>query len=201
MFALASLTLLVCAHIAIVQEQFYVSSSLLTIALANVLSVAFCRTGKCKLLIIATGLLSVYLLLEVVTARQMTYYPPVLINSLFGLFFLVSLFPQRTPIITRVALLLNSDLSDAHKRYSRHATIAWAMFMFCLAIGTVIVAVYLPIEIWSLFVNFINYILVLIMFVVEFLVRRLVLNEKRMSFIGFLKSLAKIDIKKIIRQD
>jgi len=201
MSALASIILLILAHIAVVQELYYVSSSLLTIALANVLSLVICRTGRCKLFIISIGLLTVYLLLGIMTAKQLTYYPPVLINSFFCLFFLTSLLANRTPIITRFALLISSDLSDKHKRYSRHATIAWAAFMFFLTTETIIVAVYFPIETWSLFVNFINYIFVLLMFLVEFLVRRLVLNEDSMPFLSFLKSLSKIDMKKIIRQD
>lgn len=200
MLFLASVSMLLIAHLAVIQGFLGVSTVLLTVALCNILALGICQRAKCHIILIVLGLMLVGLLLSLIDAVYLTYYPPVFINSLIFLFFFFSLFNSNTPIIERFALLVHGEISSTHRIYCRRVTIAWSIFMFLLVAETVVLALYFPIETWSLFVNLINYSLVALMFLLEFFVRKLALkNEEKMTLIEFYKSVSKIDIKKIIR--
>ena len=199
MQALLSITNLLLAHVAITFEYFTIAALLLTVALLAMLSLFFCQKTICKTSIIIGGLCITGLLVFFLDSRQITYFPPLLIHFFLFLFFSSSVISDNTPIITRFARLISGDLSAATEDYTRKASIAWSIFMFLLFCEAVIIAYIAPIETWSLFVNFINYLFLMLMFVAEFMVRRIVLkDENQTSFLSFVKSLAKVDMKKVI---
>jgi uncharacterized membrane protein len=196
-----SIALLLSAHIAVAIEYFTVSAILLTIALSNLLSLIICHKPGCKLLLILVGATAAYLLQMIFDARQLTYLPPILIHFFVFLFFATSLFKNNTPVITRFALLIKGELSERQKLYSRQASVAWAIFMFLLWIEAMLVALFFDIEFWSLMVNFVNYVLVILMFIAEFMVRRIVLKgDDDLTFLEFLKSMGKIKINHVFRR-
>lgn len=201
MQALFSIINLLLAHVAISIEYFSIAALLLTIALSGMLSLYFCVETVCKVLFILGGFCITGMLVFFLDARQITYFPPLLIHFFLFIFFSSSLLLNNTPIITRFARLISGDLSPVTKSYTRKATIAWSVFMLLLFCEALIIASVASIETWSLFVNFINYLFVMVMFIAEFMVRRVVLKgEVQTSFLSFLKSLTKVDMKKVIRK-
>ncbi len=193
---------LLLAHVAISLEYFNAAALLLTIALSGMLSLALCQQPICKAILISSSLIFMGLLLFVLDSKQLTYFPPILIHFFLFLFFSSTLLPGKTPQITRFATLIKGQLSSRELDYTRRATYAWSIFLFLLFSESIIIAYIASIEIWSLFVNFINYFLVLIMFVAEFTIRRIVLkDETDESLLGFLKSLSKIKLTQAIRKD
>lgn len=199
---LVSVISLLLAHFAISYGYFNAAALLLTIALSGMLSLVLCRQPICKIILIISSILFMGLLLFLLDSKQLTYLPPILIHFFLFLFFSSTLLPGKVPHITRIATLLKGQLSPKVLDYTRQATYAWSVFLFLLLSEAIIIAYIAPIEIWSLFVNFINYLLVVGMFVAEFTVRRIVLkDEAEQSFVGFLKSLAKIDMKKALRKN
>lgn len=200
MLALGSITLLILAHLAVLQGFFNISYILLTIALANMFGLALCNKIFCNLMLVSTGILLAYFLLEMIDAKHLTYYPPILINGSIFLFIGSSLRRNKTPVITRFALLIDGEITLKQKIYCRHVSAAWAVLMFIILIETIVLAFFFPIEIWSLFVNLINYLLILVMFLAEFMVRRIIFKyDEILSFSMFLKSLEKVDVNKIFR--
>lgn len=199
MQALFSILNLLLAHVAISFEYFFASAVLLSIALSGLMSLYFCQRAWCKTSFYIAGVSLTGFLVIFLDARLITYFPPLLIHFFLFLFFSSSLISGNQPIITRFARLINGELSAKEKDYTRKATIAWSMFLFFLFTEAMVIAFLAPIHIWSLFVNFINYLFLLVMFIAEFLVRQLVFKEEgKASFPAFIKSLTKVDMKKII---
>jgi uncharacterized membrane protein len=80
-----------------------------------------------------------------------------------------------TPLCTRLADRLHGPLSPAERRYTRQVTLAWALLFVALLLTTLVLYVAAPLAVWSLFVNFVTFPVIVAMFVAEFALRRLVL--------------------------
>ena len=96
------------------------------------------------------------------------YYPPVMNFCLFFIFF-SSLFQKRT-VIQKIALASDPDSNEAVMNYTRNLTYIWAVFTFLnflVSVGTV----FMSEKIWALYNGFISYLLVGIIFIIEYIVR------------------------------
>ena len=94
---------------------------------------------------------------------------PVLMNFAMCAIFALSL--SRTPLIEQFAKRMGYTLNDKKQLYARHATIAWAIFMGIIGIFSLI-TVFLSDEIWVLYNGLISYILIALMFGIEFVIRK-----------------------------
>ena len=95
---------------------------------------------------------------------------PVLMNAGMCSIFALSL--RKTPLITQFTQKIRKCDLDEHKlRYTRHATIAWVIFMFFNTIASFI-TVFLSNEVWVLYNGFISYILIGIMMLVEYIIHK-----------------------------
>jgi len=78
------------------------------------------------------------------------------------------------PLVSRFARLSRGGrLAPDLVRYTRNLTRAWASFFLLMAVVSATLAVTAPLATWSLFSNLVNYLLVVVFFVVEYLYRRL----------------------------
>ncbi|MBO7644860.1 MAG: hypothetical protein J6S57_00985 [Alphaproteobacteria bacterium] len=80
-----------------------------------------------------------------------------------------------TPLIEKFAKQFGYKLDEKQQKYTKQATHAWALFMFCLAVIS-FVTVFLSDEIWVIFNGLISYILIAMMMGVEFIIRKKVIN-------------------------
>ena len=95
---------------------------------------------------------------------------PVLMNASVCAIFTLSL--RKTPIITQFAQKMRKPpLDDEKIIYTRRATKAWAIFMFINMIIS-LTTVFLPNEIWVLYNGFISYVLIGIMMLSEYIIRK-----------------------------
>jgi len=92
-----------------------------------------------------------------------------------------SLLDNRVPLCTRLADRVHGPLSALELLYTRHVTVAWAIFFLLNLAATYLLYRFAPLRIWSLFVNFCSLPLILLMFVAEYLVRRRVLPQVQRS--------------------
>jgi uncharacterized membrane protein len=124
--------------------------------------------------------------------RLLQFLPPILMIGLMAWVFGTTLRRGRMPLIERIIRTLNGpqdDLSDDVIRYAHRLTAVWtALFVVLAVINTALAlcadpgglllsfgvqpAVTLPLELWSLFANVLNYLLVAALFVGEFAFRR-----------------------------
>jgi uncharacterized membrane protein len=121
------------------------------------------------------------------------YLPPLAITLSILLLFAGTLQPARTPLVTRMAQLLEGDLPPEVVRYTRSVTVAWVLFLAAMNLELWLLALLAPPEIWSLFANFINYALLLLFFAGEYQLRRRCLPHRpQPGFLAFMRRLSTI---------
>jgi uncharacterized membrane protein len=101
--------------------------------------------------------------------------------ALMALSFGRSLFKGRVPLCTQLADKVHGPLSALELRYTRKVTLAWAIF-FSTNVGVTFLLFELaPLWIWSVFVNFLSLPLIVLMFAIEYAVRRRTLPQVKSS--------------------
>lgn len=97
-------------------------------------------------------------------------------NLALGMLFGRTLYGQRQALITQFASLAQDGvLSEAKRRYTRQATIAWTLFFFLTAILSSLLFWLATPATWSVFANLLTGPLVVLMFVAEHLCRYVIL--------------------------
>ncbi len=116
---------------------------------------------------------------------------PFVVLAFVALIFLSSLQDDRTPYITRMAQLIRKQVLDEKvKKYTRRVTIVWTVILVGLIIEMTSLALFASLEVWSYVVNFLNYLIIASVFIVEYVVRRIHLHHiPHKSFIQFIKKL------------
>lgn len=110
-------------------------------------------------------------------------------NLALGLYFGRSLGAGQTPACTAFARLLHPSLSPLVVCYTRRVTIAWTLFFMGSAVLSSLLYLLAPIQAWSLFSNLLYLPSLVLMFVVEGLVRRVVLpQEERHGLVASLRA-------------
>jgi uncharacterized membrane protein len=104
------------------------------------------------------------------SAAAVRYYP-VLVNGLLLTLFAASLASPPT-VIERIARLREPELPAAVLSYTRHVTIAWAIFFGLNGAIALFTAAFAPLEIWALYNGLIAYLLIAALFLGELVVRR-----------------------------
>jgi uncharacterized membrane protein len=99
-----------------------------------------------------------------------------------------SLLGGRVPLCTQFADQVHGPLSAAELRYTRNVTVAWVIFFVINLAVTGMLFEFAPLRIWSIFVNFCSFPLILVMFAGEYAVRRRALPQlKRSGLIATLR--------------
>lgn len=102
------------------------------------------------------------------------YVPPVAINLALAVFFGATLRPRHEPLVSRFARMTRGRrLPEELARYTRCLTVAWTAFFLLMAAISIQLAVFASVDAWSLFTNVLNYLLVALFFVLEYVYRRL----------------------------
>ena len=102
------------------------------------------------------------------------FVPPVIINLALCVLFTRTLHPGQEALISGFARAeRGGQLPDDLARYTRGLTAVWAGFFAAMAAVSIALAAVASLEAWSLFTNIVNYLLVAVFFIVEYLYRRL----------------------------
>lgn len=105
-------------------------------------------------------------------AHWLLYVPPVLVNLCLCWVFGRTLVRGRTPLIARFAMLEQGALTAELAAYTRVLTWLWTLLFAGAAIASVALALSGERDAWSLFTNFLNYVLVAALFLGELAYRR-----------------------------
>lgn len=81
------------------------------------------------------------------------------------------------PLCAQFAAAMHGPLTPEHARYAHQVTIAWTVFFAAMILTSTGLFFMQPIATWSIFANFIFLPLVVLMFIAEYAVRKLVLPE------------------------
>lgn len=131
---------------------------------------------------------------------DLMYLPPVLINIALMVVFGRSLLPGATPLVGRIASLWRGRLDAAVALYTRRVTIAWTAFFALMVVESIALALFAPLYVWSLFTNLLNYVFILLFFVIEYQLRLYCLpDHEHLSFRAFCHLVLSTDLRSLAR--
>jgi uncharacterized membrane protein len=125
------------------------------------------------------------------TQTYALFLPPMIFPALALLKFAGSLLPGRTPLVTQIATAAHGGtLPDELPAYTRAVTWSWTLILIAiLAIDAALLA-FGSREQWSLWANFIGYIFVGAVFVIEYIVRRIRFRDiEQQGFVDNLRTI------------
>ena len=147
----------------------------ITAAVALVVSIALtiaAASGRARAVWLAIALIT--LAAWALAPSLLLFAPPAALNVAFGLFFAATLAPGREPRIATFARLeRGGDLPPDLAAYTRRLTWIWTIFFFASAAIGVALAAFAPLAVWSAFVNVASYVAIAVLFVGEYVYRRL----------------------------
>ena len=123
-----------------------------------------------SLLVMLGSLLLLPLFLDLDFMLGIRFYPVVVSAAVFSMFFF-SLFTAQ-PLVERFARLREGDLPPEGIRYTRLATLAWSVFLFCNGFIALMTALWAPDWLWGLYNGLVSYCLIALMFAAEYTVRQ-----------------------------
>ena len=163
--------------------------------------------------VLAAGLAGLYAITGSSAPLRMQFLPPILMFGFMAWVFGHTLRRGRTPLIESIIRALNGpedSLDENVLSYARRLTAVWtALFVLLGVINTVLAlcaepdgllltfglqpVVTVPLSLWSLFANVLNYLIVAAMFVVEYLMRlRRFPERSHGGFFNFIRRLASV---------
>ncbi len=101
------------------------------------------------------------------------FLPPILMSGALLQVFGHSLLPGQEPLIGRFARQLEGVKDARSLYYARGLTWFWTLVSAAILIQSVLLALLAPLEIWSLFTNFLNYVIIAVLFLLEYMYRLL----------------------------
>lgn len=120
------------------------------------------------------------LLLFAANEPQLLHWYPVLINLLLMAVFGASL-RYGPPLIERLARLQEAELPHYAIAYTRKVTVAWVLFFIGNTTVAAVLTLWAPRSWWLLYNGFIAYILIGLMFAIEWWVRQRVRNAHELD--------------------
>ncbi|WP_439890065.1 hypothetical protein ACS7SF_12405 [Ralstonia sp. 25C] len=109
------------------------------------------------------------------------YLEHVSFNLMMAYVFGHTLSAGHEPLCTRFAAVVHGTLTPRIARYSRHVTLAWTLFFLATAAVSTLLFATASIVTWLTFANYLSLPLVGVMFVAEYLCRRIALRGEPSS--------------------
>ncbi|MFO7594112.1 MAG: hypothetical protein R6X15_08735 [Pseudomonadota bacterium] len=157
--------------------------------------------GHLLRVVVIAALLALFLRSVPGAVERFVYAPPVLFTLLLLFLFARTLLPGREPLISRVAWLLHENPSTQLLRYTHRVTVAWVFFFALILLEVVLLGMFASRELWSLFTNFYNYLLIMLFLLTEFYLRRFFISaSERMPLSEFFRKLGDLDYRKLLWQ-
>lgn len=92
-------------------------------------------------------------------------------NLLLMMFFGRTLRQGHTPLITQISRRINGELTPEIAAYTRRVTLAWTLYFAGQLLVSLLLYLFAPLEVWSLFINVLGWPLLITMFGLEYLWR------------------------------
>jgi len=178
---MARLSLLIyplVAHVAVMLDQVIWAAGYLLVAVyLNSLRVLlrYRTIGLLLSVLLCAGLLSCLFYTQIDT--WVIYLPPVLIPAWLAFVFLGSL-RSKSALISQIAERIEGEALDPkHLQYTRWLTIIWGGVFLLMIVEAVVLAKWAEFETWSWWVHVGNYIVVGLLFALEFIARPKVIGR------------------------
>lgn len=192
--------------VAILPIVFYLSvSPLCNSKTSKIKQKNICLNSKVFLFIL---LLIMALLSIIFKNHSLLYLPPILISLSILFPFALSLSSGYIPLITQFYYLseglnLNDGLVTAidpkRVQYTHILTWLWVIIISMMLLEIILLSLFAPLEIWSLFTNFINYFFLLLFMIFEWLFRNFYFKQWE-SPLTFIRQLIVIDHRQLLKK-
>ncbi|MEJ2619949.1 MAG: hypothetical protein P8163_06710 [Candidatus Thiodiazotropha sp.] len=143
-----------------------------------------------------------WLIIEKPDMIKLLQLPPIAINGSLFTLFTMTLLPGQTPLITRFAELMHKDernLNDYERFYTRRVTLFWSGMFAFLTVESALLAQFADQETWSLFTNFVNYLLVIAGLLIEYRIReRKLPHLEHPGFLNFVRLVRRIEWRSLL---
>lgn len=186
-------------HVAIVSESRWLEFAALVVFGANLLASGLLRGSAWAWggLALVFAVSAAFVTLG--GGRLFLYAAPVLVPLALLWFFGRTLRAGEVPLVTRIADAIRGPLPAPVRRYTRRVTQFWVAALAGLALTNLLLALFAPPVIWSLFANFINYLLVAALFVAEWLLRcRVMRAYESLTWREYVAALARLDYRRLL---
>lgn len=185
------------AHLAVVFEEVRLQWFALVWLLAISMGGALVARRAWAWAVLAASAVALYGLVVVGGGLYALYIPPAAIPAALFIAFARSLRPDAEPIITRVATVMRGEpLPAPLVAYTRAVTVMWCWVFVAMVTSAIVLAVWATPELWSLMTNFVHYIALGAVFVVEFAYRRLRYRDlEPWGLFEYLRRLVRTNIK------
>ena len=142
---------------------------------------------------------ALFLLTRAGGGRYALFLPPIVFPLIGAWFFGRSLRVGEVPLITRIARASRGgNLPAELAPYTRGVTWLWTLTLAGMALLSLLLAVFAPLELWSLFTNFLNYLILGALFPLEYLWHRWRFRHlEHPSFIGHIRNVATLNYRKL----
>lgn len=186
-------------HAAIVTQSLALSFAALIVLGANMLAPWLARDRVWPWLALAGVIAASFAFVRIGESRLFLYAAPVLVPLALLWFFGRTLLPGQIPFITRIATAIRGPLPEPLYIYTRHVTQLWVLAFAAMALANLLLAMLAPPFVWSLFTNFINYLLVGVLFVAEWLYRCWAMRDyESMTWRQYMQAMLRLDYRKLM---
>jgi uncharacterized membrane protein len=139
---------------------------------------------------------SILLLEHLGMTLYLLFLPPIVIPLLLLVIFGRTLHSGREPLITAIGEAARGPLSPAMRAYTRRLTQLWCMVFLMMIVWSAILPLLQQPELWSWFTNIINYGVVGVLFVGEFMLRKKIFpTHNHPGFFEYLRIIASANIR------
>lgn len=186
-------------HAAVLTDEPLLEAAALGLLLGLILLAPLSRRRLWAALTLAGGLLAAAAFAYSGWGIYFLYLPPVLLNAFLCALFAQSLGAARTPIISAVARSIRgAELPPTLQRYTRQLTLFWALLFAAMGTVSALLALLAPDELWSAFTNFYSYLILALVFIIEFGMRRLLFrDDQHTSAKAYIRGLIKTDFRRL----
>ena len=134
------------------------------------------------------------LLREYQGASYVLYLPPIVLPCLMFMVFRRSLDEGEVPLVTRIGEAVHGPFCPRMRSYTRRVTQLWCFVFVFLAVMSALLALFASAHQWSWFTNFLFYLLIGVIFLLEFFVRRMRFRDfDHPAFSQYLKIVVRAD--------
>jgi len=146
--------------------------------------------------VLAVAIVALLAAVVLLAPQVLLFAPPIVINAALAAFFGASLRAGREPVICLFARIEQGDtLPPDLARHARAITWLWALLLAAMAATALALAAFAPLETWSLFTNVVSYALIAVLFIGEYLYRRVRFRHYRhASLAGLLRNVRSVNL-------
>lgn len=125
------------------------------------------------------------------------YFPPIYISLVLFAVFLFSLRPGGEALISRFSRVVFNTSEPEIILYTRRVTIAWTVFFLLMMVEGMLLPLLVTQQTWSLFANILNYVFIVLFFLLEFIYRRLRFRQRQPLMMA-LRKIRSTDFRKLM---